>query len=276
MLFALLLFSVPVWADKDEVIIPDEDEQEGIGGQNREADFNLDGADLIDNGNGTGDLPSNMPSANITIYKIPSGTWTGNLPADQYIIHKTLPFRTYAFNQTMTCGNRTYDMYTIEQNFQDMLENMYCSPGVNSIDNIVVAMTYDHVVAGVTTIKKYPYQNYSNTFTPCSHNYMSFEEMDHTTFYYNTLTLRCNQGLERSLEEFEVSVYPNPAKDLIRIESNLPVSGLSIYDSNGKKIMDISENLSKGIDVSAIRPGVYHIRIESATEIKHERVVILD
>ncbi len=63
-----------------------------------------------------------------------------------------------------------------------------------------------------------------------------------------------------------VSLYPNPAKDIINISSLEKIENYKIVDILGKTIsVNKPKNISNIIDVSALKTGIYFIRIKTGT-----------
>jgi hypothetical protein len=59
-------------------------------------------------------------------------------------------------------------------------------------------------------------------------------------------------------------VFPNPASDYLRVESDAPVSTIGIFSITGSKITEyggINENV-RSINVSGLSRGIYILRIE--------------
>lgn len=79
------------------------------------------------------------------------------------------------------------------------------------------------------------------------------------------------------LEENPVSgfaIYPNPAKTEITIQSKSePFTKVEIVNTLGQKVFDVNfaESLSKNIDVSTLKTGMYFVKINSTTA---ERLLI--
>jgi hypothetical protein len=85
----------------------------------------------------------------------------------------------------------------------------------------------------------------------------------HTAFYDDILF----DVTSLSVDEFsknEISVYPNPVIDKLKIKSITPVTSIAIYNILGKKVKDIqSDNPIKEIDMSSLSKGVYLVKINS-------------
>jgi len=81
-------------------------------------------------------------------------------------------------------------------------------------------------------------------------------------------------GLGIADNEMEsISVYPNPAHDIIRIETRsiASVQSVDLYNVTGQKVLSSNE---KEINVSGLEPGVYFVRINCGENIFTERVII--
>lgn len=72
-----------------------------------------------------------------------------------------------------------------------------------------------------------------------------------------------------------INIYPNPASNTISIQIPTNYSSLksSIYDLNGKKVMDAATNNDK-IDVSSLTDGMYILSVEVDKVILNRKIVI--
>ncbi|WP_299365774.1 T9SS type A sorting domain-containing protein [Winogradskyella sp.] len=67
---------------------------------------------------------------------------------------------------------------------------------------------------------------------------------------------------DNDLDQNSVTLYPNPAKDLLYIGTNMPYESIAIYDINGRLVKTIKSDISnEGIDVNLFESGVYFVRI---------------
>ena len=67
-----------------------------------------------------------------------------------------------------------------------------------------------------------------------------------------------------SIEDFNtttVSIYPNPVKELLFIESKENISNITVFDLHGKKLKTI--NAQSKINLGGLQSGVYFISITS-------------
>lgn len=70
-------------------------------------------------------------------------------------------------------------------------------------------------------------------------------------------------------EESDIKVYPNPAKDILKvvIPKNKVDKQIEIYDLTGKQILtEIIKTDSKNVNISQLRTGMYFLRIKAADE----------
>lgn len=71
-----------------------------------------------------------------------------------------------------------------------------------------------------------------------------------------------------------VKIYPNPAKDVLNIQSATEVlTKVSITDLNGRVVKEVSNNLSQ-ISLGDLAKGIYMVTIESATAKKVEKLIV--
>ncbi|MFN4027892.1 MAG: T9SS type A sorting domain-containing protein [Flavobacterium sp.] len=72
-----------------------------------------------------------------------------------------------------------------------------------------------------------------------------------------------NLGLEDNITDY-FGIFPNPATDYLNIKNilNLDVKNITIFDMNGKQIINISSNNSI-IEINSIPKGLYIVRVET-------------
>ena len=69
-------------------------------------------------------------------------------------------------------------------------------------------------------------------------------------------------SVENNFLKNKISVYPNPASDLLHLKSDLVIDGASISDLSGRMIFTI-KNTINSIDVSNLQSGVYILELRS-------------
>jgi hypothetical protein len=82
-------------------------------------------------------------------------------------------------------------------------------------------------------------------------------------------------GYENKIQEYDISIYPNPTRGRLYIQVNTP-SKISLFSLNGKQIKEIDNIKSEmELDISENKPGVYFLRIESQFNVSVRKVVLL-
>jgi hypothetical protein len=78
-----------------------------------------------------------------------------------------------------------------------------------------------------------------------------------------------------SVDELEsdiISVYPNPAKDVIYVDANKTFDA-TIYNYQGQTVMRVYENNGK-IDVSELSSGMYFVEIKTNDNVVVKKVLV--
>ena len=94
----------------------------------------------------------------------------------------------------------------------------------------------------------------------------------------NAFAIRMNMGVLGLDEEakVEISVFPNPAYDVINISLNKEVSAtLTLLDVSGKVVRTQTLNgISTSINTASLNSGVYFVTINDGTSVSTQKVVI--
>lgn len=61
-------------------------------------------------------------------------------------------------------------------------------------------------------------------------------------------------------ESPEFRLYPIPVRDLLMIESEIPVGRVELFDMNGR-IVHTSGRIEGGVDLSSLESGIYLVRL---------------
>ncbi|UKN01760.1 T9SS type A sorting domain-containing protein [Paracrocinitomix mangrovi] len=83
-------------------------------------------------------------------------------------------------------------------------------------------------------------------------------------------------GVEEYMPEVDITVYPNPARDIVNISSSEQTK-LYIYDAQGKIVATEEINtITTSIDVSHLSRGTYNLAFETKGAIaKRMKIIIL-
>lgn len=72
---------------------------------------------------------------------------------------------------------------------------------------------------------------------------------------------------ENNVTKNYISLYPNPAKDFVTIQSDdlsVSLQSMEVYDVTGRKVMsEISDGQSQEFSIAKLLPGVYHVRVQT-------------
>jgi hypothetical protein len=76
--------------------------------------------------------------------------------------------------------------------------------------------------------------------------------------------LQCAPTGVDNVDMSELSIYPNPAKNELFIQSDSPIDKVEIYNLAGSCVLSES-NFAGSINVSTLAAGVYFVKIHTAT-----------
>jgi hypothetical protein len=71
-----------------------------------------------------------------------------------------------------------------------------------------------------------------------------------------------------------ISIYPNPVNEFVRISSSEEVTGVEIYNLIGKKVISSSNLVNNKIDVSNLSKGVYVLKVMSNELVGTRKIII--
>jgi hypothetical protein len=108
---------------------------------------------------------------------------------------------------------------------------------------------------------------------PTTCNYVDLEDsatLVFTTPIVGTIFLNATETGNKNIS---LKLFPNPAKDILNIETSLKIEKINVYDASGK-VVKILQNIGKSIDVSTLKTGVYHLEIFTDKGRFYEKVLI--
>ena len=79
-------------------------------------------------------------------------------------------------------------------------------------------------------------------------------------------------GIDSNFKDGAISVYPNPAKSKIYIQTELNVINLTLYDAEGKLI--IAQKSTNTINVEQLNKGLYLLKIETDKGSSSKKIII--
>ena len=92
--------------------------------------------------------------------------------------------------------------------------------------------------------------------------------VDNDVIYVNPEYNDCDlDDIEENTVENSISIYPNPAKDVIKIlnDNTLNISYVEIFDLTGRKVLNAEK--ANDIDISSLPEGQYFVKIIGETTI---------
>jgi len=130
-----------------------------------------------------------------------------------------------------------------------------------------------------------------NQFNPMPNPYCTSEEGEYC-FYLNAAweseTDYCESGLElmgceqvvfNSLKEAEstrISIYPNPAKDVITIHSSLPLDWVSVFNLSSIELISVSPgSTAASLDLSGLKEGIYLLLLQTEKSVSFHKIILL-
>ena len=83
------------------------------------------------------------------------------------------------------------------------------------------------------------------------------------------------EGIDEKNTEFNLAIYPNPASDLLHVESLERLQSISIYDARGDKVIWWEgDKAVVEIPVNELVPGLYLVRVETYSGTIGRKVII--
>ena len=70
-----------------------------------------------------------------------------------------------------------------------------------------------------------------------------------------------------------ISIYPNPIKDYINLNSSAVISSLTIFNISGKSVFRIKNSIPSRLDISKLESGIYFMRIETSYSIETVKII---
>lgn len=135
-------------------------------------------------------------------------------------------------------------------------------------DNCSESITITQDPIGGTILDQNTVQTVTITATDASGN---------TAICTFDITVLSSLGIDDETLNDAISIYPNPARDVITLTNtgNEPITQITIVDINGRVIQSISNNSisERQINISTYATGVYFVQIETTTASAVKRII---
>ncbi len=129
---------------------------------------------------------------------------------------------------------------------------------MNSSSNRIIELDFTHtngkVTANLPTDSLLLFEGF----------YMLFAMVDDIPSKAKIISVQRNINLVSPVDEKTLSnllVYPNPCKDIININSEIPIIEVEVYDTNGHKIKAFKNSNIKNINLRDFIPQAYFVKI---------------
>ena len=73
----------------------------------------------------------------------------------------------------------------------------------------------------------------------------------------------CQTASVSDVNDFQFNIYPNPAKDIIGFQSELPLERVEIFSLTGSKVLSQTNNM-KQVEVGNLAKGIYMLKASAA------------
>jgi hypothetical protein len=87
----------------------------------------------------------------------------------------------------------------------------------------------------------------------------------------------CVVGIEEpSANSFQLSVWPNPAQDILNIETDSPMEELRVYDQLGSLAFSYQMSAISSfeqMDLSSFKPGLYFLMVKTAKGVETKKFI---
>jgi len=94
-------------------------------------------------------------------------------------------------------------------------------------------------------------------------------------FYIDDIAVNATAGLETdNNDRLALSLFPNPARELVNLRSSASVDSFEIYSNTGQLLLSgVPLTASPSINISSLAPGIYTANIQSGGSAKSLRII---
>ena len=102
------------------------------------------------------------------------------------------------------------------------------------------------------------------------------DRMDSVFLHWENVETPHSNGIRSTMSKIGLNVYPNPASNAVSVVSDDPIALYRLYDLTGRLVLYGSpDSHSASLDVSALRPGLYHLQITTPTSSCTRKIQVL-
>lgn len=135
------------------------------------------------------------------------------------------------------------------------------------------AVEYNEVISSSTT--ETFTANVADLTPNTSYTFRAFVKIGYIKIYGEeaTFTTEATTGMENVIQS--ISIYPNPAKDILNISSDEAVASIELYNMLGEKVLSTHGVANDTyIDVSSLSNGAYILKIRTVKGVGEYKVIV--
>jgi len=115
---------------------------------------------------------------------------------------------------------------------------------------------------------------YIDAVTITASNGALTEGSGHTITKLGDLPALPELGISEIEESENITLFPNPAQDQLRISSTQNIESIIVYAANGAQMMTKGQMANgEAIDVSNLQPGLYFVAVKTATGVVNKKFI---
>lgn len=96
--------------------------------------------------------------------------------------------------------------------------------------------------------------------------------------FLSTLSFAQDQSTNaENTQAYDLKIFPNPAKEMVFLQTTLEISELAIYTMNGKNVFrnNTINNTFQKIDIGDLSPGNYLVKVHSKKKSFEQKLIVL-
>jgi hypothetical protein len=199
-------------------------------------------------------------ATNTTVQTIKS-TGSGNNNSDWFIEFRTGGYQEIQMVKELVSGNTyTFKAYFKRTNgFNGKMLIRVMKLGTTTVE--IVKSPDGGVNSG--------YEERSLTFTAdesVNYGFRIQQKFGTSFFQIDDVEITCTDCQAASISDvndFQFNIYPNPAKDIISFQSELPLASVEIFSLTGSKVLSQTNNM-KQVEVGNLAKGIYMLKASAA------------
>jgi len=218
-------------------------------------------------------IPLTINDTSISVYKIKS-FFINNFIVNQSVnspdglVGTTFTFKPghpYNAGDTLNLNRNYFILGSLEENgdstYPTYRDNAFHCSSMDSIEWNISSI--------IPTIARY--SSSASIFTPSYAFNQAFKYEHHMIFYH---VVNIQGSVEEELSNNLFKVYPNPCKDILKIDVEEEIESISIYRIDGSLVKTINKYTNNDdIDVKHLKSSIYLLRIINKNKVVYEQFI---